>query len=112
MNKISKEKYFYRFMGIDKDMVSRLIRELHINIKSKWNENLKGYIVIVPLVSDNICSELRNFINKYKVQPDGSGVWVDGNPDDDQFGFSVPRYILDLIKDTDCALDVSIIFID
>ena len=108
MNEDRAEEYFYRFVCMNTEQLSELERICSgVSIESQWNERKEGYVVCIPLFDERTCQGIQTFLDGKSDENFTHGVYISLVVDDDQAGFSVPNFILDLLRSSKGTLDVS-----
>jgi len=104
-----REEYSYRFWGIDQALLSEL--QEACSVESQWNEDIQSHVACVSLMNEASCCALLSFLSDHPPSPMDHGVYISLVTDSDQAGFSVPDYILHLLREYNGSLDVSFIMV-
>lgn len=100
-----KEEFSFRFTHLSSNAASRLRNRIqNVEIQTRQPE------VISLVLSENVNLEsLYEFLEAEALDANTYSVWVSVLSSSDHDGVRLPKYILDLIRRTNCGVDVSFV---
>lgn len=108
MSEERTEEYFYRFNGMSDDQFAELKQACSgLSFESKWSDRAGGYVVCIPLINEQTGLIVQTFLSAQTKCSVKHGVYISLVTDDDQAGFSVPDFILNLLRSSKGTMDVS-----
>jgi hypothetical protein len=100
-----KEGFRFRFIRLSSSTASRLRNSIqHIEIQSR-----KPEVVLLELDESTDLEPLYRFLASEAIDPKTYSIWVSVVSSSDHDGISLPHYILDLIRKTNCGIDFSFV---
>jgi hypothetical protein len=100
-----EEEFSFRLTHLSPESAARLRASLsNIEIQSR-----RADIVALVLRQDTYLEPLYHFLKSEGLDPSTYSVWVSVVSSSDHDGASLPKYILDVIRKTQCGVDFSFV---
>lgn len=101
-----KEKFSFRFTHLSQEASTRLQTTLP---EVAFTSKRPDVMVWKDLRENTDFTGLYRFLQSERLDPNSYGVWIAVVSSSDHDGIAVPKYILDLIRKTDCGIDFSFV---
>jgi hypothetical protein len=103
--KFHEEEFSFRLTHLSPESATRLRASLSsFDIQSR-----RADIVALVLRQDTDLEPLYTFLKSEGLDPSTYSVWVSVVSSSDHDGLSLPKYILDVIRSTQCGVDFSFV---
>jgi hypothetical protein len=103
-----RERFKFRFLDLTESAVARLqtcLPNTDLRVNCRNTGAVVTFIITERLDTEALCS----FLNSESLDPKKYSVWVSVVSSSDHDGVALPKYVLDIIRRTECGVDFSFV---
>jgi hypothetical protein len=105
------EEYFFRIVGLSKDLCEVFEKRLKVSgFEKKLLLGTKKYVVAFPLKQNKYLKKIENFLFEERISDSKYGIFVTLTTNKDIDGIEFPNFISNFHKHVGGNIDVSLIF--
>ncbi len=103
-----KEKFAFRFIGLSETSLTKLqtmLKALSLTVRIRND----GFVVSFDITEKTDLEPLYRFLSENSIDSSKYSTWISVVTSSDHSGVSLPRYVLDLIRQTKGGVDFSFV---